>query len=394
MRVENRLPLRSEGAPGNDEPVVRVLGPDDTDIAGADVGFMPAEHANALGLPVNDSRAVLFEPRTYGRHTLQLDFGGFVQSLPFDVTPEGPETIRLKTDLTAVHTTLADAAGNLIGDSLTYARFCPPSVMDSNDDQCIKRKDAHSLVPPGDYRVSAFRHYNWRINGNRIVTIGPANSSQTVAITAGDDAGEVDPESKSYSEDAWSEDDARTNENISTDDDGLADDGWNQSDLHRRYESVPLGEIGQVDAVIDYAFLDANGTQTPPPGTTRPETLTETDMSSGYSMGCGGFVTFRFDNNALANGPGPDLAINERGAAAESVLVEISADGSAWTQLGVYSGGALGGIDLADTLSGPALDDVYTYLRLTDQKTECSGSWPGADIGVQVQALNGIVIED
>ncbi|MEM1378363.1 MAG: hypothetical protein AAGG69_13340, partial [Pseudomonadota bacterium] len=106
--------------------------------------------------------------------------------------------------------------------------------------------------------------------------------------------------------------------------------------------------------------------------------------------GCGGFATFRFDNNTLANGPGPDLDIEERGGS-EAFLVQVSKDGDNWVDIGSFRGRDARAIDLANTA---ASEGQYRFLRIVDLKTSCSGSWPGADIGPTIRALNGTNVGD
>ncbi len=105
------------------------------------------------------------------------------------------------------------------------------------------------------------------------------------------------------------------------------------------------------------------------------------------TLGCGGQLIVRFSDNDLADGPGADLRIYEPGDA-EAFAVEISIDGAAWRALGPV-GSNTTDFDISDVA---AQDEAFRFVRITDLKSFCSGTRPGADIDA-VQALNSRAAE-
>ncbi len=95
------------------------------------------------------------------------------------------------------------------------------------------------------------------------------------------------------------------------------------------------------------------------------------------SLGCGGSLIAQFKNNALVNGPGPDLVVFENGAVMEATKVEISKDGKKWIHVGTVEG-FTASIDIQQVA---AEGDVFHFVRLTDLFTFCEGKYyDGADI--------------
>ncbi|MEM7567186.1 MAG: VWA domain-containing protein, partial [Pseudomonadota bacterium] len=177
------------GTPKPADPVAHFLDPNGQRIEAAGASF--ADKPGEFGIAINDSFSLRFSPTVAGDYALVLTYPGFTHEVPFTVTPDMPRLIDVTPQLTLVTATLTDREGAPLPQNLVYARFCPPEVIDSNDARCIKREGATTLVPPGTYRVSAFRWYDWRVNGNRIVEVGPPRTQQTIPIAFGDDAGEA-----------------------------------------------------------------------------------------------------------------------------------------------------------------------------------------------------------
>jgi len=105
------------------------------------------------------------------------------------------------------------------------------------------------------------------------------------------------------------------------------------------------------------------------------------DGSTSVSLGEGGSITLRFDDNVLTGSASTnlDLWIFEIGPGAEHTFVDISKDGVTWTNLGkVY--GSTRGIDLDAYGFGP--DDLFHFVKLTDDTADPSNPepWQGADI--------------
>lgn len=94
------------------------------------------------------------------------------------------------------------------------------------------------------------------------------------------------------------------------------------------------------------------------------------------ALGCGGTLILKFTDNGLININGPDLYVFELGKFFETTDLAISKDGVNWIAIGEING-ATAQIDI-ENFTKPG--DVFSYIRLTDLKTECSGKWPGADI--------------
>ncbi len=108
-----------------------------------------------------------------------------------------------------------------------------------------------------------------------------------------------------------------------------------------------------------------------------------TKMNGFVSLGCKGSLTVQFTNNVLFDDNGADLLISEVGPASELTTVEISENGSNWINVGSISGNKKS-IDLKGKV---AREQVFHYVRLTDQGRNCSGDTPGADIDAVI-ALN------
>ena len=102
-------------------------------------------------------------------------------------------------------------------------------------------------------------------------------------------------------------------------------------------------------------------------------------------LGAAGSITLRFVDNAIVDGPGPDLYIFEPLENSTQVKVEVSRDGKTWIDLGPDLMTAQE-IDIAGKGGKNA---VYNFVRITDatSNVDPADQWPGADIDA-VGALN------
>ncbi|MGZ6539845.1 MAG: OmpA family protein, partial [Bacteroidia bacterium] len=113
------------------------------------------------------------------------------------------------------------------------------------------------------------------------------------------------------------------------------------------------------------------------------------------SLGCGGSLSLRFTDNALVNIPGPDLFVFEVGKYVEATQLYVSKDAKKWINVGEISGG-VSSVDIGDSVKE---GEVFHYVKLVDLKTDCKGSWPGADIdavaaigsGTQINLSNSVL---
>jgi len=101
------------------------------------------------------------------------------------------------------------------------------------------------------------------------------------------------------------------------------------------------------------------------------------------NLGKGGVLVLRFDV-AIYDGEGLDIYVFEVGPDVESTVVEVSADGKTWLEVGTTKG-KTAGVDLAGKVPEGA---QFRYVRLTDTGNNGNYSrWPGADIDA-VSGLN------
>lgn len=94
------------------------------------------------------------------------------------------------------------------------------------------------------------------------------------------------------------------------------------------------------------------------------------------SLGCGGTISLRFVDNALVNIPGPDLFVFEVGKYVETTRLYVSKNGVKWINVGTITGGTTS-VDIGDSVKK---GEVFHYVKLEDMRSDCKGSWPGADI--------------
>jgi hypothetical protein len=103
-----------------------------------------------------------------------------------------------------------------------------------------------------------------------------------------------------------------------------------------------------------------------------------------YALGCRGSIQLAFDDNVLADGPGPDLHIFEVGGFVETISVRISEDGQSWIDAGQVKGQPAS-LDITKVAKPGAR---YRFVEITDLGNECGNEFPGADIDA-VGAING-----
>lgn len=158
----------------------------------------------------------------------------------------------------------------------------------------------------------------------------------------------------------------------------------------------PQGVDSFADSVIDYS-LGGGGVTAPhtnpnqalgaPNYDGQPNCANHSDPFNDctfVSLGSDGSLTLKFETNALT-GSGDDsidLWVFEVGPLVEPTLVDISADGMNWFNVGQTSG-ATSGVDLDAFGFGPG--DEFQYVRLTDLCAQgpsgaCTGRTAGADI--------------
>lgn len=100
-------------------------------------------------------------------------------------------------------------------------------------------------------------------------------------------------------------------------------------------------------------------------------------VQGGFTtLGCGGSLVLQFKDNALVNIKGPDLYVFEMGRFIEPTTLSVSKDGVHWVNVGKIDG-AKAAVDIGDSVKP---GEIFYYVKLTDLRTECKGSWPGADI--------------
>jgi outer membrane protein OmpA-like peptidoglycan-associated protein len=160
------------------------------------------------------------------------------------------------------------------------------------------------------------------------------------------------------------------------------------NDGHGGFVYAPNGKISFADVLVEFQEgnpkASVNGGA---PEIVLGESEYNIETRKGFlSLGCGGTLTVRFTDNALVNIEGPDLYIFEVGSEIEPTQLEISKDGITWINVGEISGGR-SEVDINNFVKE---NEAFYYVRLTDLKGGCKGSWPGADIAA-VAALGSVM---
>lgn len=154
--------------------------------------------------------------------------------------------------------------------------------------------------------------------------------------------------------------------------------GKEYPDGHGGTVYFPAGDISFADEVVSFEKGNpaAGDADSQPEETLGIPDYDRATAENYTSLGCGGVLTLKFNDNVLVDIEGPDLYVFEIGPAIEPTDLAISKDGEEWVEIGKISGGR------ADIDISPFIEpgDTFHYVRLTDLKTECKSAWPGADI--------------
>lgn len=157
----------------------------------------------------------------------------------------------------------------------------------------------------------------------------------------------------------------------------------------------PIGNLAFADQVVRYSPLQSGG-PSPVAGLDDPIQAIGVPDYSGtgeprpeegvVSLGRGGQLVLQFNNNFLtgSNNANPDLVIFEVGET-ESVLVEVSADGNTWTNVGNVSA-ANKTVDL-DSF-GFNINSRLAFVRLTDFVGQ--GAQSGNSVGADIDAVGAL----
>lgn len=140
---------------------------------------------------------------------------------------------------------------------------------------------------------------------------------------------------------------------------------------------LPLGDISFADEVVDFKRGEPDAVSEACDSILSLGISDFAGVASNFtSLGCGGKLTLRFTDNALIDIPGPDLYVFEVGKYIETTQLYVSKNGKKWINVGSISGG-ISSVDIGDSVKSA---DVFHYVMLEDLKSDCKGSWPGADI--------------
>jgi len=109
---------------------------------------------------------------------------------------------------------------------------------------------------------------------------------------------------------------------------------------------------------------------------------------SFVSLGSGGHIVVRFDDNKLTGSGNSDfdLWIFEVGPNVEDTFVDISKDGLTWLPVGKVFG-STAGIDI--DFFGFGINDLFAFVRLTDDPNE-GGGGSGGTVGADIDAVGAI----
>lgn len=153
--------------------------------------------------------------------------------------------------------------------------------------------------------------------------------------------------------------------------------GKEYSDGHGGKIFLPMGDISFADEVINFKRGTPHAIEAACDSMLAIGKPDFTGFSGNFlSLGCGGSLTLLFTDNAIVNISGPDLYVFEMGKYIEPTNLEISKDGKKWINVGKITGGTAT-VDIGDSVKA---GEVFHYVKLTDLKSDCKGSWPGADI--------------
>ena len=152
---------------------------------------------------------------------------------------------------------------------------------------------------------------------------------------------------------------------------------------------VPCGELAFASRVV--SFYEGSPKNKRPANANPDNILGEPNYrkASNYciTLGCEGSIVIEFTHVRLVDIDGVDLYVFEVGPAVEDTKLEISKNGRTWIDIGRIKGGKTS-VDIADYVS---YGDQFRFVRLTDLKSACGGSTPGADIDA-VAAIGCVVV--
>jgi outer membrane protein OmpA-like peptidoglycan-associated protein len=154
---------------------------------------------------------------------------------------------------------------------------------------------------------------------------------------------------------------------------------WFYADGHGGFVYFPLGDASFADKVV--TFESGKPAARSPKDRVSSNALRAPDYNvkteAGYlTLGCGGTLVTRFTDNALVDIKGPDLYVFEIGDSTEPTALSISVDGKQWIEVGSIAGGRAE----VDIRSYTEKDEIFSYVKLTDLKSDCGAGTPGADI--------------
>ena len=150
---------------------------------------------------------------------------------------------------------------------------------------------------------------------------------------------------------------------------------------------LPQGDISFADEVVEFKRGDPDAIEEACDSTLALGVADFAGVAENFtSLGCGGSLSLRFTDNALVNIPGPDLYVFEVGKFVETTQLYVSKDAKKWINVGQISGG-VSSVDIGDSVKE---GEVFHYVKLVDLKTDCTGSWPGADIDAVAAIGSGI----
>lgn len=150
-------------------------------------------------------------------------------------------------------------------------------------------------------------------------------------------------------------------------------------DSHGKKIHFPLGDLSFADEVVAFSPGNpkaANERDRDPKMALGIPDYDDTKDANYTTLGCAGTLVLRFVDNALLDIDGPDLYVFEIGPQVEPTNLAISEDGAHWIEIGAISGGTA----YVDIRPFVKPGQLFHFVRLTDLKSACGGSWPGADI--------------
>ncbi len=151
------------------------------------------------------------------------------------------------------------------------------------------------------------------------------------------------------------------------------------ADGHGGYVYFPLGDASFADRIGGFKSGRPAASSAKDRKASNALGLPDYDAGpeTGYlTLGCGGTLVASFTDNALVDIQGPDLYIFEIGASIEPTALSISVDGRHWVKVGSIAGGRAE----VDIRPYTQKNEVYSYVKLTDLKSDCGAGTPGADI--------------